>query len=266
MNGGMPTPGGMSGGMPPPPPMPSNIGGVPVMGMSPNGMPNGVVSAIAAERTEGKLKFAAIGMGVVLVVVVIALFWALAQYQGARNDIDAELEAAREVARTEQKAESEAACKELMNSPFSLITGPSEYGSLKVQYPKTWSVFIQEAAARGGDYRVFFHPKVIRPIRDEERFALRLIIYDDRNRYEGFENEYRGLVEDRKLTVSDWSKTTTDGYNATGLRFDGQFNDELKGSVLIFRIRDKTVWLRTDSQEFLGEFNEIIDKIDFYSS
>jgi hypothetical protein len=42
------------------------------------------------------------------------------------------------------------------------------------------------------------------------------------------------------------------------MRIDGQISKTSNGSIAIFQIRDKTLSLRTDSQTFIGDFDNVI--------
>ena len=46
-------------------------------------------------------------------------------------------------------------------------------------------------------------------------------------------------------------------------RFDGSFSDDIRGSAVIYKIRDKTVTLRTDAETFRPAFDELIKTITF---
>jgi len=52
-----------------------------------------------------------------------------------------------------------------------------------------------------------------------------------------------------------------DGNNGT--RLDGAFTKDIRGYAVIFKIRDKTLTIRTDANTFKSDFNKLINTIKF---
>lgn len=48
-----------------------------------------------------------------------------------------------------------------------------------------------------------------------------------------------------------------------GTRLDGSFTEDIRGFAVIFKIRDKTVTIRSDAETFKGDFNALIQTITF---
>ncbi len=59
-----------------------------------------------------------------------------------RDNNQPKIEAAVETATLEQKNELEAEFTEREKEPFKTITSPSEFGSIRLTFPKTWSSYI----------------------------------------------------------------------------------------------------------------------------
>jgi hypothetical protein len=57
------------------------------------------------------------------------------------------------------------------------------------------------------------------------------------------------------------SSVAANGVNGT--RFDGAFSKDIRGSAVIFKIRDKTLTLRTDAETFKNDFNSLVPTIKF---
>lgn len=247
------------------PPMPSsNIGGVPVVGgggRPPYG-PAGVVSAEAAQKTENVLKFAAIGIGVLLVIAIVLFFWAFSQWQSARADVDGEIAVAVNAAIEVERKAGDERCAEQMKTPFSTLMSPVEYGPLIIKYPRNWAVFV-ESNAIGRDFKAYLHPQVVWPLSNTTRHALRVIEHYGIKQYDTYTNQYDKLVGRGMLKVQSFTVTNSAGGTTTGLRYDGQFDDNIRGAVVIFKIRDKTVWMRTDSEEFMADFNQIVETVTY---
>ena len=72
-------------------------------------------------------------------------------------------------------------------------------------------------------------------------------------------DKYSSLIKSNKLKQSI---ININGQQST--RLDGQFSDKITGSAVIFKIRDKTVTIRTDTdQTHLPDFNKLIGTITF---
>jgi hypothetical protein len=50
-----------------------------------------------------------------------------------------------------------------------------------------------------------------------------------------------------------------------GTRLDGAFSKDIRGSAVIFKIRDKTVTIRTDADTFKADFDALVATIKFNS-
>jgi hypothetical protein len=69
---------------------------------------------------------------------------------------------------------------------------------------------------------------------------------------------YNALVKSGKLVASSVS---SDGNSGT--RLDGSFTTDIRGSAVIYKIRDKTLTIRTDANTFADDFNNLIATIKF---
>ena len=123
-------------------------------------------------------------------------------------------------------------------------------------YPRFWSVYVESDARNGGDYEAYFNPGAVPPVSDATQLGLRVLIEDDT--IERVLASYESRVEDGELT----SRALTIN-EETATRFDGSFSDDIRGSAVVFRIRDKTVTIRTDAQTFQADFDKLVGTIDF---
>jgi hypothetical protein len=48
-------------------------------------------------------------------------------------------------------------------------------------------------------------------------------------------------------------------------RLDGNFTKDIRGSAVLFKIRDKTVTIRTDADTFKPDFDALVASIKFNS-
>lgn len=182
--------------------------------------------------------------------------WAYVNYLDQKNNVDLKVSDAEALARKNQKTEDDKIYQQAEKEPNRTFTGPTDYGSLSFEYPKTWSVYEVSDASDGGTYEAIFNPGVIPPEGKDQQYALRLTIED--TSYEKVVSSYDKLVKKGDLKTS--SVTIND---QNGTRLDGNFSDDIRGAAIIIKIRDKTVTLRTEANTFLDDYNKLLKTITF---
>lgn len=199
-------------------------------------------------------------VGLIVLVLGAGSFgiWAYMQYDDAKTNLDGKVDLAVAEAKKQQGDEDEQKFAEREKEPNRMFVGPDDYGRLTFNYPKTWSVHEATDSAKGGTYEAYLNPIVVPPISDVQQFALRVTI--EEKDYDQVVGKYEKLVEKGDLRSSATSAT---GHNGT--RLDGSFTKNIRGSAVIYKIRDKTVTIRTDANTFKPDFEKIIKTIDFNS-
>lgn len=199
-------------------------------------------------------------LSIIAILAVIGLavlsVWAYTNYIDQKTNVDSKITLAVATAKKEQADTDAAKYSVYEKSPYRQLVGPDDYGHLTINYPRTWSAYIAQDASNGGDYEAYLNPESVPPVSGSQIFALRITIED--KDYETAVDEFSSLVESGDLT----SKSVKID-NSTGVRFDGKFSDDLRGSLVLFKIRDKTLTVRTDAQTFTDDFDKAIDSIKF---
>jgi hypothetical protein len=199
---------------------------------------------------------AIIGLSVVVLVAGSAAIWAYVNYNEQKTNVDGKISLAVAEAKKAQSDIEEAKFAEREKEPYRQFVGPDDYGRLTFDYPKTWSVFEATDTSRGGSYEAFLNPITVPPISATRQFALRVII--EEKDYDQVVKAYEFLVKKGDLRNSP---TSANGKNGT--RLDGSFTKDIRGSAVIYKIRDKTVTLRTDADTFKPDFEKLIKTMDF---
>lgn len=194
-----------------------------------------------------------------IITTVVAggvLVWALMNYFDQKNNVDTKVASAVATAKKEQADELEADFNERDKSPSRQFAGPEDYGSLAFDYPKTWSVYVDKDASSSSSYQAYLNPVVVPPISNSQQFALRVSI--EARDTDQVIASYQSLVKKGDLTSS---AVKIDGQDGT--RLDGLFSKDIRGSAVIFKIRDKTVTIRTDADAFKADFDTLVSTITF---
>lgn len=189
--------------------------------------------------------------------VTIAGVWLYMNYRDAKDNVDSKVSTARADADKERADKDAADFLEKEKQPNRQFVGPDDYGRLAFDYPKTWSVYeAKNASTNGGTYEVYFNPGVVPLVASNQQYALHVTIE---------QKDYDKVVDSYKSQVSkgDLKASSIKVGDQTGTRLDGSFTKDIRGSAIIFKIRDKTVTMRSDAATFTDDFNKLITTITF---
>lgn len=193
---------------------------------------------------------------IVLAVFVVGLgafgIWSFLNYQDQKNNVDAKVTAAVADAKRQQSAEDEQLFAEREKEPTRQLVGPEDLGRVTLNYPKTWSVLITKDGSNN-QYEVYMNPGVVLAPASKNIYALRVIV--EGKSYESIVAEYQDLVKKGDLKATP---IAIEGKNGT--RLDGNFSKDVQGSMVIFKVRDKTLRVFSESRTFQADFDNIILK------
>lgn len=184
-------------------------------------------------------------------------FWAFGERNDYKNNVDKKITEATNKAVDASKAVQEKEFAEREKSPFKKYEGPEKYGSVIIKYPKTWSVYVDESGDANAPLSGYFNPGYVPGIQAEtSTFALRLEVTDEQ--YDEILKQYDDATQSGDVKVTPIKAVNVK--NVTGVRVDGQLEENKRGSIVIFPLRDKTLKLTVESEKYVNDFNEIILK------
>lgn len=181
----------------------------------------------------------------------VGMFMYYSKYIDQKDNVDAKIESAVELAESEQKTKLEAEFREKEKLPNKTYTTPAIYGSVKLTYPKTWSGFVSDS---GSTLEYYSHPDVV-PSKNVN-YALRMTVSE-----KAFATEikrYEALVKKGDLTAQSISVSGT-----TGTRFDGLLKQDQEGILVMFPLRDTTLKVWTENKDYKGDFENILKLLTF---
>jgi hypothetical protein len=202
------------------------------------------------------------------VIVIIALsiicagaigfgIWSFLNYNEQKTNVDGKIDEVVALAKKVQADSLEAKFLARDKEPNREFVGPDDYGRLTFNYPKTWSVYVnKDITTQGGAYEAYLNPVSVPAVSDKIQYALRVAI--EEKDYDKVIASYATLVKKGDLRSS---ATSANGVNGT--RLDGSFSKDIRGSAVIYKIRDKTLTLRTDADTFKPDFDALITTIKF---
>jgi hypothetical protein len=182
--------------------------------------------------------------------------WSYMNYNEQKTNVDGKVSIAVADAKKAQADDLEAKFEARDKEPNREFVGPEDYGRVTFNYPKTWSVYVDRDVAKGGTFEAYLNPVSVPPVTDSQQYALRVTIAQ--KDYDQSIASYNALVKKGDLKSSSVS---VNGSNGT--RFDGSFSKDIRGSAVAYKIRDKTLTLRTDADTFKGDFDSLISTIKF---
>ena len=195
-----------------------------------------------------------------LAILFIGLFiWMTLKWSEASTNVQGKIDVAVAEAKNQLQAKLENEFAEKEQYPFLTFSGPADFGSLTFEYPKNWSVYIPDDASRGGEFNAYLNPGQVNVVSDTTIMALRVSIRTEQ--IDSVLEDYNRKVQDGEMTVA--SKVV----NKVNVNvFTGKLDNDYQGIVCIFKIRDKTAILRTDSSNVFREnFEKILSTIRFNS-
>ena len=200
---------------------------------------------------------------VLVILLVLSLVfggWAFTKMQSYKNGNDkktaSSIASAVAAAKQAQKAQDDQDNK----SPYSPFLGSATYGSVSFNYPKTWSVY-NDTSSSSEPINAYFFPGQVPGIQSKTAFALRLeLVSTD---YSQVIQQFNFQVQQGSVTAKAYLPPKLNGLANVqpGTLFSGQTNIQdstQKGILLAIKVRDKTLEISTQSNDYASDFNGII--------
>jgi len=195
-------------------------------------------------------------VSVALVVVAGLAVWAFLGRQDYKNNSDQKVSAAVVVAQNQTKADDAVQYAAEAKNPLKSHVGPAAYGNVTVVYPKNWSGYIVERNTNTStpvdDY---FQPDVVPDVTSiENAFALRVQVVQQT--YDKVVASHDGTIKNNKATAKPYALPKLP--NIVGTRIEGQLNDKKTGTLIILPVRNLTLQIWTEADQYKADFNNII--------
>lgn len=186
--------------------------------------------------------FGAVGFGI----------WAYMGMQDYKTNVDPKIAAAVKVATDKTKTEKDNEFLQREKEPLRDYQGSIALGSITFKYPKTWSGYFKESNT---ELTLLMHPKLV-PGNDKSLYALKVEVLN--RAYDRELGTLENGVKNGKMTADPFRLERLP--EVLGTRFDGEIATEKKGSMVLLPLRDKTVKISVESEDFMEDFDNIILK------
>jgi len=139
-------------------------------------------------------------------------------------------------------------------APYKFWTSPTQFGSIKIGFPKTWSHYLALDQTSGSTpIDLFAHPDYVPEISNDQKYALRLTLTNDD--YNTVLDNYRRKSDKEGLKIG-----TIQISNVSGIKVQGLLTKQVSGTLVVFPIRDKVLTVWTESNDFEPDFENIVLK------
>jgi len=178
-------------------------------------------------------------------------YWAYQSRQDYKNNVDKKIQDAVVISDQKLSTAKDKEFAEKEKLPLRTYTGPSAYGSVSIQYPKTWSAYVADNSDADPYLDGYFYPGTVPNIaKDKATFALRVQVVQQS--YSELLASFQSQIDDGSIKVSAYKSAKVP--NVVGSRLDGAVEPEKNGTMILLPLRDKTLKLWTNSTQFQSDF------------
>ena len=192
-----------------------------------------------------------------LILAVIGFFgaigfgaWAYSEREDYKNNVDQKVQTAVKIAEDRVSTKKDNEFLEKEKNPLTSYNGPSVYGDINLNFPKTWSVLVNES---NNSFELVMNPKVVSADKALNQ-ALRVQVLN--TEYDTELKKLDNKVKSGNIKAKAFRLAKIK--DVLGTRIDGEVKKGANGSSVYLPLRDKTLIISTESQEYLADFNKII--------
>jgi hypothetical protein len=199
---------------------------------------------------------------ILLVLALIFGFWAFSGRQNYKNNADKLVAQAVILAKNQQAANDKIQYDNLLKQPYKAFTGPATYGTISFNYPKTWSVY-NDQTSQNEPINAYFYPDQVPGAQSDVAYPLRVELLNQD--YNDVVDQFTAQVTQGNVTSVAYMPPKMKGVSNAqpGVKLDGNIGQSasgtaLKGSMVIIKVRDKTLQIYTETTSGVDDFNNVI--------
>lgn len=205
---------------------------------------------------------AANGLVISLVLAVVLLVgaigfagWAYTQMTEYRDESDAKVQTAVDAAVEKESIRKDKENAEANKDPLKIYSGPSAYGSVHLEFPKTWSGYVDDTANGSSSVDGYFNPGVVPSVDSEKSvFALRVQVIS--SSYASVLQTFSSQQKTGKLSVSAYSLPKLP--KVVGVKATGTLSDNTNVTMVVLPLRSGTIKIWTEGSQGVADFNKYI--------
>lgn len=208
------------------------------------------------------------GLLVSLIMAVLFLIgaisfgaWAFTERQDYKDNVDQKIAVASEKAKEAEGQRKEKQFAEEAKKPLKTYNGPENYGALKIDFPKTWSGYVEDKGDSGEPLDGYFAPGVVPAANDQNSvFALRIQVVSQS--YSQVLQTLSSQQEQGKLTVNAYALPSLP--NVVGIKATGQLTEGKNVTMIVLPLRSQAIKIWTEGSQYTSDFdNNILPTLTF---
>lgn len=194
-------------------------------------------------------------VGLLFLLTAVFGVWAYGQMSDYKDNSDQKSAVAAEAAIKKEDAKKAAEYNEQSKNPLKVYTGPAAYGSLHVEYPRTWSAYVIEQTIDSKNVDGYFNPNFVPNVSDDSSsFALRVRVLGQS--YASTMQAFQGAIKNNKLTATPYSFVKVP--NIVGTKLVGQIVPNKQGTMIVMPLRASTLEVWTETSDGATNFNTYV--------
>lgn len=187
-----------------------------------------------------------------LIGVIVFGTWAYSGRQKYKNDTQSLINTAVTKAVNQESSQKDAQFAKEEQYPLQTYSGPEDYGSIQIKYPKTWSGYV-DTSGSSDLFSAYFNPGVV-PSVNSQNAAVALMVSVVNQSYSQVVQSYQQQVG---ITASAYALPKLP--NVVGVEISGPvLQSQATGTMVILPLRSNTLEITTDGTQYLDSFNSII--------
>jgi len=210
-------------------------------------------------REEGSINVLAIPLILAVIFFLAALsfgLWAFSSRTDYKNNTDAKISTAVDVAQKQTATDKDNEFIEREKQPLKEYQGPASFGTVSIKYPKTWAAYVDEKDGVDG----YFQPNFVPGVDSDANYALRLQVVE--NSYADELKTFDGGVKGGETKATPYKPVNVE--NIIGTQLTGEIGDGKSGTLILLPLRDKTIKIWTEADQFNGDFvNNVLANFKF---
>jgi hypothetical protein len=207
---------------------------------------------------DGGISAVTLSLGITVVLLVGAISfaaWAFSGRQDYKNNTDQKIADAVTIAKQKEDSAKDVLFAETEKNPLRTYEGPEAYGSIRLQYPKTWSGYVDSTGAGTALVDGYFYPGVVPSVSSQSSvFALHVQVIN--LPYSQALTNLSSAQQNGKVTVEAYALPKVP--KAIGVKAIGTFQNGKAGEEVLLPLRNQTVQISTDGSLFTSDFEKNI--------
>lgn len=205
----------------------------------------------------GKKIFINVLLTIFLIAALVFGFWAFTGRQDYKNNSDKKAAAAVDAAKANLAKQVQDQFDKQNTKKFQ---GSPTYGSISFDYPKTWSAYV-DSTNSNEPINGYFHPDVVPGTQGKTAYALRVEVLS--TDYSQIQQQFSSQITQGTLKSKAYVPPKMQGVAnvVPGTYLTGKINQQdqsQSGSMVVIKVRDKTLEIYSESPDFMNDFNNVV--------